>query len=123
MPPRAREDLPHYGTRIRGDERVGRAQGRGCRDNSQQQLLLRAHSMRLGIDNDLVGCVDGRHACVTMNDALAGGHLRTLIVRAMALADGTFCAAPIVRMSREPRPQFRRVLHESLATAHVLGEQ
>jgi hypothetical protein len=60
--------------------------------------------MRLGIDNDLVGRVDGRDAGVALNDALARRHFRTVIIRAITLADGAFCAAPIVGMSREPRP-------------------
>jgi hypothetical protein len=109
--------------RIRGDERIGRVQRRGGGDYPQQQLVLRAHPMHLGIDNDLVGCVDGRHPSVSLNDALAGGHLRPLIIGAMALAYGAACAPPIGRVLREPRPQLSRVLHESPATFRVLGEE
>jgi hypothetical protein len=34
--------------------------------------MHRAYSIRLGIDNELVGRVDGGHVRVTLNDALAG---------------------------------------------------
>ena len=49
-----------------------------------QCVVFLAFAKGLGIDNDLVLLVDGRDAVVTLNRALAGGHLGRLIVSDIA---------------------------------------
>jgi hypothetical protein len=72
---------------------------------SQQQRSLRTHPMRLGIDNDLVGRVDGRYPRVSLTDAFAGRHLRALIIpRRVRWLDVAHVLLPMAREHRTRRP-------------------
>ena len=55
-------------------------------DDGEHQLLLGARAMRLCLDDDLMLRIHGGHAGVGLDHAFVGGHLRSLVVRAIALA-------------------------------------
>jgi hypothetical protein len=57
----------------------------------------------LCFDDDLVFGINCGHACVTLDDAFAGGHLGGLVVGLVALADGSACAGAVVGVGAEPR--------------------
>lgn len=66
---------------VRREQRVER------RYHRHEQRLFRARPVRLRVTDDLMRAVDGGHTCVPLDHALARRHLRTLIVRPVALAD------------------------------------
>ena len=96
-------------TRIGGDQRRRRAQRRERRDHRQQTFLFRARAERLGLHDDLVRRVNGRHAGKALEDALPGRHLRALVVREVALPYAARGTLPIGGMRGEPLTQLLRV--------------
>ena len=66
--------------------------------------------MRLCLDNDLVPPIDRCRASVTLNHTFARRHLRALVIRAIALPQRAFGAAPLIRMPLEPVANVRRIL-------------
>lgn len=98
---------------------VGRNQGlrmeeraNGVHDR-QQELVFGAGAVRLRVDDDLMPRVDRRHSSITLHYAAPGGHLRAVIVRAIALPHRPLGPAAVVGMRGEPRPQLRGVLLEA----------
>jgi len=55
-------------------------------DNRQQEFLLTAGAVSLGVDDDLVCSIHGGDAGVALDDSFAGGHFCTLIVGAVGEA-------------------------------------
>ena len=88
--------------RLRGEQRL---HGRHHRD---QQRLLRTRAVGLCLDDDLMFVIDGGDAGIAPNHAVARRHLRTLVVRTIALAHGAFGSRTVIRMRGEPGAHLYR---------------
>lgn len=73
--------------RIRQDGGVLGEDGFDLLNDRHQHFLLRTRAVRLGADDDLMLAIDRRHPGVALDDAFAGGHLRAVVVGAIALAN------------------------------------
>jgi len=69
----------------------------------------------------VVGAVDRSDPGVALDDPLPGGHLRALVVGAIALAHPAGRPAPILGMRGQPIPQLGRVALEALEAPLFLG--
>ena len=107
--------------RIGGEHRFACAQGRERGHHRQQQFVFGAGTVRLRIDNDLVFRIDRRDARVPLDHAFVRGHLRALVVRAIALAQTARRATAIRRMRREPRAQLLCIAGEPCDPRGGLG--
>ena len=61
--------------RVGGVEGVGRGVGLRGADDAEQQFLFAARAVGLGVDDDLVGGINGGDAGIALDDAFTGGHL------------------------------------------------
>jgi len=69
--------------------------------------------MCLRFDDDLRALIDGGDTRIPLDHALARRHLRTLIVRAITLADAALCAASILGMCSQPLANLRGIAFEA----------
>lgn len=76
--------------------------------------------MGLGFHNDLMPVINSGHATVALDHPLVGGHLGTLIVGAVALADTALAPFAILRMGSEPLTYFCGVVLQALDARGVL---
>ena len=71
--------------RVRRQHRRARAERRQRVYDGEQQFLFGPGPLRVRVDDDLMVRIDGRHAGVALIHALVRGHLRALVLRAIAL--------------------------------------
>ena len=77
--------------------------------------------MRLRLHDDLMPGIDRGHPGVALDHALVGGHLRALVVGAIALPDPARRSAPVRGVGCEPAAQLRGIpleLGDSLGRLH-----
>ena len=74
----------------------------GGLDHGEQQFLLRAGAMGLGVEDDLGLVIHGGDAGVALDHALAGGHLGRLVIGSVAEPGAALAALAICRVLGQP---------------------